>query len=159
MKREEIDLESAVPTWCQDSFIMRSGYYSGRGVKACDLNSRHLEMIYSGIKADVGETEAAAFVRFVARLTDLSASAFIQAFQRWWYAGCPEEAKQESGDRYALSGRGATLEAEAFGCIASAMFSRCDDPPESVRGPFLRVHQQEVPHGAKEYYSSTIWPV
>ena len=150
MKREEIDLESAVPTWCKNQFIMRSGYYSGRGVKCCDLNSRHLEMIYSGIKSDVGETEAAAFVRFVARLTDLSASAFICAFQRWWYAGCPEETKQESSDRYTLSGWGAGLGVEAWGCIASAMsMGQHDDSAYSVRGEFLRSHGQEIPEDAR----------
>ena len=81
---------------------------------------------------------------------DLSASAFICAFQRWWYAGCPEETKQESSDRYTLSGWGAGLGVEAWGCIASAMsMGQHDDSAYSVRGEFLRSHGQEIPEDAR----------
>src|ERR1017187_9811864 len=138
------EIESAVSKWCRGTFILRSGYYSGRGCNRSDLNSKHLEMIYSGISANYGTEQAEGFVHFVAHLTDLSASAFIQAFQRWWEGGCCNAPEERKGDRFALSGYGAALEGEALGCIASAMFPRMDDSADLVRGAFLRAHGADV---------------
>lgn len=100
----------------------RPGYYSGRGVNRGDLNESHLELIWAGINTDFGAAHADNFVHFVNSLTDMSATAFLVALESFYASGCAlREYVQRAGDGNTLSGRGRELEAEAMGCIFSAL--------------------------------------
>lgn len=52
-------------------------FYSGRGATTSDLNSLILGKIHTGIRQQVGDDAAAAFVRLVAAFPVPSASAFL----------------------------------------------------------------------------------
>jgi len=161
MKRPQIDIGSAVSSWVDGRFLMRSGYYAGRGPKECDLNSKILEMFYTGLKKDVGAAAATNFVRFVNKLHDLSATSFIVAFEKFWWAGCTvTNIAQDKRDRVQLSGRGAGLEVEAFGAIAETLFGggRMDEyeisrVSNSIKRSFIEAHRAEIP--AKEMAKET----
>jgi len=61
----------------------RPDFYSGRGNNPGDLNSDHLEMIWNGVKTEVGQEAARAFVNMVAQMTtDASATTFLVSFNR-----------------------------------------------------------------------------
>lgn len=149
---------------CQNGRMSsRPGYYSGRGPLSCDLNSGHLENFYHGIKIHVSEEAAARFVRFVNNLTDLSATAFLVAFEDFYHNGLFDDnykpLKQRENTGNTLSGRGKVLEAEAFGCIA-AIFGRSNVDPEQdkaasngIKKGFVRAHENEIPaeEHQKEY--------
>jgi hypothetical protein len=131
---------------------MRSGFYAGRKPSTGDLNSQILEMFYLGMKRDLGGEAASNFVRFVNNLDDLSASAFIVAFEQFWASGCEDVGvRQEPGDRNRLSGRGHGLEVEAFGLIGETLFGRPMSEEEirvasvPIKSSFIRAHESEVP--------------
>lgn len=131
---------------------MRSGYYAGRGPTLSDLNPQILEMLYQGIKKNCGEVEAANFVRFTNKLTDLSASAFIVAFEQFWQQNCRViEISQSASDGMRLDARGDALHAQGFGAIMSAMSrSRRSEHETShasneVKAGFIRKHLREIP--------------
>lgn len=143
--------EAAHP-WLDGRFVMRSGFYAGRGPMRGDLNEVILEMFYAGILRDVGKKEAKNFVRFVNNLDDLSASAFIVAFERFWSTGCQEvKVEQDPEDGNALSGHGVGLQAEALGLIGATMFGRRRSPGQelaesnSIKAQFIAKHLEEIP--------------
>ena len=153
MKPSEMSAHASVHKWVNGRFTLRSGFYAGRGVKSGDLNSGILEMFYQGIKSDLGDELAGNFVRFVNQLTDLSASAFIVAFERFWSQDCmvPRVA-QRSGDRNQLSGRGAGLRGEAFGLLITALGGGEKQSEEEIarasfgiKQEFIRLHRKEIP--------------
>ncbi len=88
--QDSLDIRSTVERWTKDKMYFSSSFYTGRGVTSSDLNSEILEDMYCGIKADIGPKEARNFAKFVANLKDLSASAFIQAFEVFWKEGCSQ---------------------------------------------------------------------
>lgn len=118
---------------------------------AGDLGSNHLEMIYKGIKKDVGEREASNFVRFVNNLDDMAASAFIVAFERFWNQDCEPEVGQHTSDRMRLDAPGDALLGQALGAIASAFYSAQMSEEEyrqlsdQIKAPFVRDHFNEIP--------------
>jgi len=60
----------------------RPEYYSGRGVNTGDLNHKHLLMIHTGIKKELGDDQAAAFVEMLQVLEDMSATGFLNSLYR-----------------------------------------------------------------------------
>ncbi len=145
-----------VHDWTKGRFVMDSGYYAGRGPTQSDLNSPLLEMFYSGIKKDIGTEAAVNFVRFVNNLSDLSASAFIVAFERFAANDCKVvEIAQQKGDDTRLTGHGAALEAQAFAVIASALTGPKRSEAElrlaheNIKCEFIRKHQKEIPTGER----------
>jgi len=68
-----------------------------------------------GISKDVGKSVATNFVRFVNNLTDLSASAFIVALEKFASSdGKTTNIPQQQGDSTRLSGHGEELVAQSF---------------------------------------------
>ncbi len=82
------DIQDVVLKWTKKTLLMDVGYYAGRPPSNEDLSSQMLEMIYQGIRIDLGEMEAENFVLFVEKLHDLSPSVFVGAFQRFLIGGC-----------------------------------------------------------------------
>lgn len=147
-----IDIKSAVPRWCKDQFILRASFYTGRGVNSGDLNSKYLERIYQGIKAEICEAAAINFARFVNHLKDLTASAFIQAFEEFWHNGCKDiDFRQRKGTGYEITGRSdAEKMAEGFVLIASAFggskatVEEIESQSRNIKAEFVREHKKEI---------------
>jgi hypothetical protein len=145
------DIASAVGRWCKRQFVLRSSYYTGRGVNQGDLNSEFLEMIYQGLKAEVGQEAATNFAKFVHNLKDLTASGFIIAFEQFWYSGCRDtNVSLSSGVSNQLSGRGDQLLGEGFALIGSVLGGGLSSPKEieresqSVKRWFIFYHGKEI---------------
>src|SRR5690348_10331081 len=80
----------AILKWCRGRLNPRSGYYAGRGVKTGDLNADMLEDIFDGIAKDFSPQHAEVFVKFVEKLKDMSATAFLVAFEYFFGRGCAD---------------------------------------------------------------------
>lgn len=138
----------------------RSGYYAGRGPKTCDLNSEHLEMLWNGIRDDVGATAASEFVRMVEELEDMSASAFLVSFETYFCAKFRwRHRPQQKDDRNALSGRGDGLIGEAMGLLGEAMFGGGRNDPAwdrneswNIKAMFLSRHSTKVTKRPKDFH-------
>lgn len=79
------DLKSVVEIihgYTKGKMSARPEFYSGRGVNSGDLNHNLLLMIHEGIKKELGEKQAEAFVEMLQVLTDLSATSFLNALFR-----------------------------------------------------------------------------
>lgn len=152
MKTSDMSAAEAVRSWVDGRFVLRSGFYAGRPPSLGDLNSEILEMFYQGILRDVGQEEASNFVRFVNNLSDLSASAFIVAFEQFWVQGCTVvKIGQQSSDRNQLSGYGEALFAEGMGLLATTL-GRTPMSEEGIisasfpiKQPFIGAHLKEIP--------------
>ncbi len=140
------NLKELVLHWTNRQFLMRSGYYAGRGPLYCDLNSKMLEEMYAGLKKDVGKEAASNFACFVNTLEDLSASAFIVAFEAFWENDCKIvkfEQRPEDGDRY-------ESHEEAFGFLAVALTRGAPDERRAkaasweIKSDFIRNHKKEI---------------
>lgn len=147
---QNLDIQSAVTEWCDRRFNFRASFYTGRGVNLGDLNSTYLEMIYQGLKTDVGQEAATNFVNFVDNLKDLSASGFIQAFERFWWSGCTDTyISLPAGVGNQLTGRGDALIGEGFALIAAGMGGGLPSPEvieaqsRHVKAEFLKLHKSE----------------
>ena len=157
MVRPTIDISESVLRWCRNGFMLRSSYYSGRGVNLGDLNSSFLEMIYQGLKSDVSHEVAVNFVNFVNNQKDLTASGFIIAFEQFWYSDAKNtDPSLPSGLGNKISGEENERIAEGFVLIAQALFG-CLSSPEQieresfiVKADFLRTHMEEIT-GKREY--------
>lgn len=140
-------LKELVHEWT-DRFHFDPGYYSGMGPHS-DLNAGTLEDIYQGLADDVSQEAADNFVLFVKNLSDLSPSAFIRAFQRFWQAGCKHpDTTQKDSDRYAITARRGARATQGFGAIASALTGDSKKTQkrrtESIKQQFLRRHQDQL---------------
>lgn len=142
--------------WCKGTLSPRSGYYAGRGPRSGDLGDTHLEMLWTGIRDDVGEEAARNFVLMVEALDDISATAFLVSFEHYF---CNKfrwlNRQQTRQDGITLSGRGEQLRAEAtfliFEALGGSRSSPEDDKRQSyyIKEPFLRRHgvKQKPPTG------------
>lgn len=102
----KMDFDQAVRKWCGGKLSSRPKYYCGRGVKTCDLNSDILEMLWTGITRDVGIPAADNFIYMVRDLTDLSATAFLKAFEEFYQNNFVwRSRKQTIADQMAYTGR------------------------------------------------------
>lgn len=68
-----------VGTYTKNRMSSRPEFYSGRGAILTDLNSELLEMIYDGIRREIGEAAAKNFVQMVADIDVLSATLFLNS--------------------------------------------------------------------------------
>ena len=143
------DIASAVEEWTKDKLNFRASFYTGRGVTYSDLNAEMLEGIYQGLKRDVGQQEATNFAKLVANLKDLSASAFIQAFERFWYGDCKNVDIQADGDQ--ITGNDEEREVEAFILVTNALFGgsrmspgQTESASVNLKMPFLQKHTEEI---------------
>lgn len=144
---------NSVHSWVNGKFTLRSGFYAGRGVNSGDLNSKILEMFYQGIKRDLGDHIATNFVRFANKLRDLSASAFIVAFEQFWANDCTvTDIAQQSEDRNQLSGHGDALIGEAFGLIGAILGGGNSQSDAEIKvqsfflkREFIASHKEEIP--------------
>ena len=113
--------------------ISRPEYYSGRGEMVCDLNYNQLTKIAELILQNHGPEAKANFVKMVAEMKKLSATAFIQnlyLLQRngWVWQSEPHR------DGIAIDS-----EATAFASFAEVMFGRSDrDETPAIRNRFLQ---------------------
>lgn len=146
-----LDVALAVKKWTGGQLVFRSSYYTGRGPKFSDLNSDMLEGIYLGLRSEVGQQEAMNFVNFVDNLHDLSASAFIQAFERFWMLECKQsEILQPEGSGDQITGRGDERYTEGFVLIAEALSGNLKSPNAirseslAIKAPFLKQHRAEI---------------
>lgn len=108
-------------------------------------------MIYQGLKAEVGQEAATNFAKFVNWLEDLSASAFIQAFEEFWYNGCKDvNFRQRVGTGNQISGRGEEMYGEGFALIGAALGRSLMGPEETARASpainrqFVLDHRKEI---------------
>lgn len=158
-----IDLRLAVNEWTKGQFVMRSSFYTGRGPNFSDLNQIMLERIYQGIQAAIGQTEATNFVQFVAALKDLSASAFIQSFEQFWYGGCVNVSPtQVVGSGRMMTGRANNeLMAEGLALLGSALGGGNMDTEEvehasySIKYRFVCDHLKELTSEQLETWDSS----
>jgi hypothetical protein len=101
-----LPFESAIMRWTQGKLSARPEFYMGRGVQTSDLNSHILELLWSGITQDVGISAADNFLLLVEELTDMSATAFLNAFHAFFehqFNGRPY--RQTNRDRVKFIGR------------------------------------------------------
>ncbi len=143
-----MNLIRTVENWMrgEECFVFEAGYYAGRGPTQSDLNSRILEKFYVGIKNDFSQEAATNFVRLVAGLKDLSASAFIIAFEAFARSGFKStKIQQRSEDRDSASSR-----LQAFAVVAVALFGRRVDNDDveklsnEIKREFIDAHRLEV---------------
>jgi len=160
-----VDLKKTVERWTSGRLVFRSSMYTGRGPTLTDMDSMILENIYRGILRDVGQVESTNFAKFVANLVDLSASAFIQAFEAFWHGGCKDtNPKQREGSGDQITGQNTD---ECFGegiyLIGKALCGQNRDenyeryaprsdfglwsdesPSDRIKSEFVHRHKQEI---------------
>ncbi len=149
------DIEERVGVWTKGcvagGFGLNSGYYTGRGPSTSDINTKVLEGIYDGLKAEVSPQAAHNFVRLVDGLKDMSATLFILAFERFYRNGCKViDTRQDPKDRDDIRTYGTEAEAQDF-TVFARNFTRDAESQESIeqqsavlKREFLLNHHHEV---------------
>jgi hypothetical protein len=137
--------------------VLDPGYCSGRKPTESDLNTDMLEAIYKGLESDINKTAARNFVLFVNNLRDLSASAFIIAFTRFFASGCKmTDVEQQPQDREAVTGFGHAMQVQAFAVVASRLVDGKPDEGDverdsnRLKARFLRAHEREIPSSQRQ---------
>ncbi len=157
-----IDRKSArqiIHEYCDGRLSGRPEYYSGRGPNEGDLNSKHLADVHRGIKTELGDDAAKAFVRMVEVQADMSATAFLNSLYRLERAGWKFRAKDynQSGDEIAHDG----MRDGGLGAFISVVevWSRKDRNPEmdqwrhnSIKTPFLASVGGKLPKGKSGWH-------
>jgi hypothetical protein len=123
----------------------RPGYYGGRGPCRDDLNEQHLERLYQGLKTEVGDEAARNFVMMVEDLEDMSATAFLWSFMRYWDTKRWTTQKQQPNDGVTPSGHGDQMWMEAEHAVLNVLTDRRsleDQKHQSadIKRPFLMRH-------------------
>ena len=122
----------------------RPEYYSGRGATLSDLNSELLQMIWKGVKKEIGKKAAAAFAEMVADIDVLSATCFLNTLyalevQGWVWKkpnGC-----QGDMDHIDVGPEGEGRLAVGMASIAAWMGGGSNrDDTLMIRGGFLAKH-------------------
>lgn len=145
--RSGIEVESFIHGATDGRLSSRPSFFAGRGVNRGDLGPKHLKMIYDGVVKHFGDKPGLQFVRLIAELQDLSATAFLTTFNRFWHRGLvySEHGLQAPGDKYNLDDlHGEELEAGALFTVLSVMGDhraglQHDYESESIRNEFLRM--------------------
>lgn len=139
---------SAISHWTGGRLSPHSGFYAGRGPLRGDLGPDHLDLLFEGIKKDFSPQHAAVFVEFVQNLTDLSASAFLVAFEYFWNSRCSDANgyKQQSGDSVQISAHDDAGRFAEGMCAIFSVLGRKSDPEydlsmsHSIKREFLNRH-------------------
>ena len=122
----------------------RPEYYSGRGATLSDLNSELLQMIWKGVKKEVGKKAAAAFVEMVVDIEVLSATCFLNTLYsleaRGWIWTKPNRC-QGNLDHIDVGPDGEGRFAVGMASIAAWMGGGSSrDDTLMIRGEFLAKH-------------------
>ena len=130
----------------------RPEFYSGRGARLSDLNSEILEKFHQAITVEYGTEQAATFVKMVADMESLSATAFLNRLYtleayNWQYAPRKQEKKEGFDVGPDNGGRLAT----GLASVASFMSNGDADQTEDIRYMFLSRHRSEFDSAA--YFS------
>ena len=130
----------------------RPEYYSGRGVKVCDLSGEQLFMIYKGIKENLGERQAEAFVNMIEKLQSLSATNFLNCLyvleaSDWVLMNFEEDDVDIGPD---TCGRTTT----AIATFAEAFSSSYGDATDYIRNTFFKLidHPIKNPCPSRGFY-------
>jgi hypothetical protein len=123
----------------------RPGHYAGRGPMTCDLNDQHLEKFHEGLIQEVGAEAARNFVMMVEELEDMSATAFLWSFMRFWPNKRWTNQKAEKGDGVTISGYGDAAFMEAEVCVLNVLSDRRDlgqqaQESQNIKRGFLMRH-------------------
>lgn len=136
-----------------DCMSSRPEYYSGRGATTSDLNSGTLEKIHHNINGLAGPAAAAQFTYMVADLPTLSATDFLIALQSLEFANwewTPRSRPSSNGIEVVNRQDGSDF-GHNMGTIVSVLFGMNNrDETESIRGSFLREHEDELPLSFRE---------
>lgn len=128
--------EDLIFRYCMGMLNPSPDYYAGRGNNVRDLNSSILEMLYGGIKTEVGEENAKMFVNMVKNLKNTNAQNFLIEFYTM-------EKKGWRWVRPVMKVRVASPPKE--GGIASTpkkeepVIDMTKPPPEKPRGPMTEI--------------------
>lgn len=77
-----ISAEEIIYRYCMGMLNPDPDYYNGRGNDVRDLNSSILEMLYGGIKTEIGADQARMFVNMVKNLKNTNARNFLLELYR-----------------------------------------------------------------------------
>ncbi len=128
----------------KDSLSTRPEYYSGRGPNEGDLNSNHLKDLHRGIKVELGDAAAKAFVSMVEVLADMSATAFLNSLYRLESNGWRFDASLFNGSGDGIAHDGMRDGGVSAMCSIFATLGRDSDPErdrwrsDSIKAAFLR---------------------
>lgn len=147
----------AILKWTGNRLNPRSSFYSGRGPKRGDLSEDHLELIFRGIKFDFSDTHAAVFIRFVSKLDDLSATAFLVAFESFYSGGCSDadcRKPSSKAEGFITSHDDNGRYAEGMAGIMAVLGNNVSDEmqqmeSDSIKRAFLMQRGQKMPKGKR----------
>lgn len=155
-------IRGACPPNEPDGLLPIPSYYSGRGPLRGDLDTHHLEKIHAFIKNNIGEKESKTFTRFVHRLEDLSATAFLEGFIRLADGGF-KKATPKKG--ILIQGHGDKSHQEAKAYVLGALAASCENQigkresqkimSKMIKSSFIFTHANDLPKKQKtqEYIS------
>lgn len=150
-----------VRTYCEGKINPSPDFYSGRGNRNSDLNSKLLELIYSGVKIEHGDEAAQSFVQMVEAMTeDASATTFLLSFYELEQVGWEFSSLQppkNSADSFADAAADAATNdpKQALSTAQDAIFSIMSggngrsQPVSWITRDFLKQHQGESQSEAK----------
>lgn len=121
----------------------RPEFYSGRGATLTDLNSDILEKLYAAIKVEYGVQPAAAFVKMVADIKPLSATAFLNRLYALEGSGWQFKTRLQCDSDIDLGPDNEGRMSIALATIGNLLGGRLNDETEAIRRPFLMKHQEE----------------
>lgn len=140
-----------VSSYCKGRLSTRPEYYAGRGNVLGDLDSDILEMVYTGVRTEIGESAAKAFVQMVDSLKeDASATTFLISLYRleandWRFAEhlLPRDAGESTVEAVSDAFKKSVRQGLAVGVFA--LWGPCGDAPAlQITGKFLRRHRDEL---------------
>lgn len=131
--------------YCEGKMSGRPEYYSGRGAITSDLNSKLLEMVCRGVKAEYGDEAAANFVQFVYDHGKLSATAFLTDFYSFVSRECVHIPKEHKAiDEIGIGPDDDSREMNAMlGMMAFIGGGSDRDETEAIRYDFIFQHEGE----------------
>lgn len=143
----------------------RPEFYSGRGATHGDLNSPILELIYKGVKKEIGEAAAKHFVQMVADIDVLSATKFLNIFYAfgdggWKWKRPQAGAKGNALDHFDFPQGDQERALNGVASIGAWMGGGSDrDDTEYIRGAFLGKHRSEykAPKGREPLAHGNMW--
>lgn len=127
----------------------RPEYYSGRGARVCDLNGEQLFIIHKGIKENIGEAQAQAFVNMIENIDSLSATNFLNCLYALeasdWTTVHIEENDIDLGPD--TPGRTAI----ALGTLFGSFSSHSSDSTNFIRNTFFKLINHPIKDSEQQY--------